>query len=302
MTLSAEQHAQRAKGIGASEIPAIAGLSPFTTPLDVYLRKLGLVESQESDQADLGNELEASIARAAAKRWGLSLAPSPGTLAHPQHPLVLATPDFLEEPDGALEVKNVGYRMMGRWTEGLPDYVESQVQVQLAVLGRPRGHVAALLGGRDLELFGVTADAETQGMLLEIAERFWCDHVARMVPPPVDGSDSARKFLERRWPKEERPIIPAPAEADQWADMLRDARARLESAEADKATAENKLKELIGDAAGLKGPQWQATWRAAKSGGVDYKGLVEELRPDPTLVDRYRRPGARRFLFTVKEK
>ena len=47
--------------------------------------------------------------------------------------------------------------------------------------------------------------------LLAIAGRFWRENVLAEVPPPIDGSDGARAYLERKHPRHLRPLRPAPA-------------------------------------------------------------------------------------------
>jgi predicted phage-related endonuclease len=66
----ASDPAERRLGIGGSDIPAILGLSPYKTALDVYLEKRGLwVDEFESEAAHWGNVMEPVLAREYARRY-----------------------------------------------------------------------------------------------------------------------------------------------------------------------------------------------------------------------------------------
>ena len=64
------------------------------------------------------------------------------------------------------------------------------------------------------------------------------------------------------------------------------------------------FKEAIGEKAGVVGEGWSATWKQNKSSQkVDYKLLLEALKPAVEVVDAYTRevPGARVFKFKTEE-
>ena len=56
---------ERRKGIGGSDVAAIIGLSPWTTPLDIYEQKLGIaLPSEETEAMYWGTALEPAIRQA----------------------------------------------------------------------------------------------------------------------------------------------------------------------------------------------------------------------------------------------
>ena len=64
------------------------------------------------------------------------------------------------------------------------------------------------------------------------------------------------------------------------------------------------FKEAIGEKAGVAGEGWSATWKQNKSSQkIDYKLLLEALKPAVEVVDAYTRevPGARVFKFKTEE-
>lgn len=236
------------------------------------------------------------------------------TLVHPDHPLVIATPDAIAMPrdgsDGAavlVEAKTAGSHMRREWGESgsaeLPQQYVAQVTWQLGAV-RGIGHaidradVAVLIGGDDFRSYPIAWDPELFALLLDVAERFWRDHVETDVPPALDGSDAAARYLASKFPREARPMLDATAEADELARDLAAAKREAKALDARVSADENRLRELIGDAEGMRGADWRATWMTPKSGSVDYKGLATRLGATPDLVREFTRPAARRFVFT----
>src|SRR5690606_28440496 len=85
----------RRKGIGGSEIAAIAGLSPFETPLSVYLRKIGeLPDKEETEAMYWGSVLENVIAEEYKRRHPeVRVRRVNAVLQHPEVPYFLANID-----------------------------------------------------------------------------------------------------------------------------------------------------------------------------------------------------------------
>ena len=211
MSLTKKQHAQRAQGIGASEIAVLVGLSRWSTPIEIWRRKLGIGESADvgSYARDLGVEIEEPIAAAWAKRAKKTIA-RVATLQHPEHPLALATPDrAVFSPDVAppkkrgpltdllgaeslLEVKSTNWRQAGEWgaegSDRIPTEYLCQAHWQGAVAGMSEVLFAVDVDKTRLRTYRVRVDLDFFGSLYDAAEKFWTDHVLARVPPPPDGS------------------------------------------------------------------------------------------------------------------
>ena len=313
MSLTAEQLAIRKHGLGSSEIAAVCGVNPFRKPIDVFLEKTGRAEPfEETPQTKLGQRLERQIAEIYAEERGCDL--TPGATVIGREPWMIATPDFLVGPVAerrVLECKNVGYRVAHHWPEGeMPEYVRIQNLWQQEVVGVHAGDVAALIGGRDFRIVDSPYDKDIVESLVEIGGAFWHDHVLKDIAPAVDGSDSWAAYIKARWPSDMTPPIEAGPDADEFARRLGIARAEMKWAEEERAEVENELKVLIGEAAGMRSELgWSISWRHSKSGGTDWKGVVESIRkcliiagPETVNLEArirdYERPGPRIFRFT----
>lgn len=313
MTLSAEQMAVRATGIGASDIGAVAGLSPYASPMDVWLVKRGLAEVPQTDAMARGHQLEPAVAsmyEAEHLAPGEALRHPAGTLRHPRYPWALATPDRLVVDPLAdatvrlVEIKAVGWRSARYWGaehDEVPPWYRAQIAWQMAVTGVEACDLAAFIGGEELRVYRIERDREMEAALLQIGRDFWrCVEEGR--EPAVDGSEAWRSYLEARFPSARQVLRAATPEADEIAARLADARARREAAEADAERAANELRALIGDAEGIEGRGWRATWKSPAKGTPRWKEIATALGADahPEVVSQHTAAPSRRFTFTER--
>lgn len=324
--LTDAQKARRRNGVGSSDIGSVAGLSPYAGPMDVWLVKRGLAEVPETDAMRLGHALEPVIAdlyeREHVERGddlhGLLLRPEDvwthsvdGTLAHPAEPWALATPDRVVSlydrrlhPAGRrlVEIKSVAWRSAHHWGDAhddVPPWYRAQVEWQMLVTGVPACDLVALIGGAELRVYRLERDAALGAMLLDLGRAFW-RLVERGEAPAVDASETWRRHLEARFPRAAGGVVAATRDHDEIAARLADARARKAAAEADEERAANELRAAIGDADGIVGEGWRATWKAPAKGAAQWKSIAMELGAEgrPEVVARHTAASARRFTFT----
>lgn len=269
MSLTDEQLALRQSGIGASEIGAIAGLNPWMSAHDVWLVKRGLATNAGSVHSRMGQRIEAAVAAEYTEDQGAELGHF-GTIVHPKHPWMMATPDAcVFGVRRIVEIKCVGWRLAHHWgsdADAIPEYYRPQVEWQLEVCDADECHVAAWIGGSDFRIYTIKRDRELAGILTEIGRKFWFDHVLTGTPPAVDGSEGARRMLDKLFPRNTKPMLPATPEIAEMAARLREAKALTERAEAEQAAAQNRIIEALGEAEGVAAPDFKITYRADKAG------------------------------------
>lgn len=299
---------ERKTGIGGSDIAAIAGVSPYAGPLDVYLDKLGFASRKEETLAmKLGTRLEPIIGELYQEQTGRELVEAELT-RHPLFPWALGTPDRLVRgAEMGVEFKTAGIRSAAQWGEGEdaapPRYIV-QCQWYMAITGYRRWDLAVLIGGQDFRIYPLMEDPQLQSHLLEIGGRFWREHILSQTPPPVDGSPAWGELVARTYRTHSEEMIGETPTAREWATRLATARVALREAEERERLAMTQLKELIGPHAGIQGDGWSVTWKKTKDSTVtDWKALAQTLHPKPELVQQFSttKEGARRFLFTAKE-
>ena len=321
--LSSEQLQQRLRTIGASEVSAVVGVSPWQGAADIWCRKATgdngefppLVPAEQDPPGVLGprtvgNEVEASTARL----YGLChpelrLEPS-GTLVHPDYPWASATPDRLCYPiiDGAevvaplhgLEAKAVGWRVADHWDDGLPDYVACQCHWSMFVTNLPRWDAAALLGTEFRGPFVLSRDEDLIVSLVDVCGAFWRDNVLAHVPPAPSNASEAIRLVGARFRRSTERVLDVGADAVVASLIEEYASASVRAKEADERKKEvaAKLCERIGDASAMTGPWGKFSWPTI-AGAVSWKSVAEELasgRNIEAVVARhrgaeYRKPG-----------
>ena len=83
----------------------------------------------------------------------------------------------------------------------MPEYVQCQVQHQLAVTGKTAADVCVLICGQEIKIHRIERDELVIKQLIELERQFW-QYVIDDIPPPVDGSDSSSLALQCLYPKD----------------------------------------------------------------------------------------------------
>lgn len=189
----------RKKGLGASDAPIIMGVSPWKTPLQLYLEKTGQVEPEPAGwAADRGNRLE-PIAR---KAYETLRANDVGPLKFPAQTfesgayLRASLDGFNKELNRGLEIKCIGKATYEMALNGeIPIYYYWQIQHQLHVTGAELiDYCVYYVAKGDDEATGkvcVITQRPNQGDMtryLKKAHDFWrC--IQTKTPPPLTDAD-----------------------------------------------------------------------------------------------------------------
>lgn len=292
MTLTAEQTSIRSRGVGSSEIGAVAGVNPYQSIHDVWLTKRGLATFTGNLATRMGSMIEDAIVHEYCDMMRAEGEPHETanfrtTFRHPDEPWILASPDRLVFGKRRLvEAKNVGYRSMFSWgtdTDALPDSYRCQVEWQMGVcdavsrLGMTTEpepmdtHVVAWLGGCDMRVYRVQRNPQLWSALVEQARVFWHDNVLANVPPEVDGSKGAERMVKAIYGESWKPLEPANDVESELAAALREARKEFDRVEREERELETRLKASIGHREGLMGRGWKITWKTQKDGKRPFK-------------------------------
>lgn len=267
---------ERKKGIGGSDVAAILGLSPWKSPLEVYLDKTDEedVEDRDNEYMLWGTVLEDDVAREAARRLGLEVRRVNQTLVHNDAPWRMANidrrivdpgsdllamewvPDALKREDRrirmGMECKCVNAFQAKDWMdEGIPLLYQAQCQWYLHVTGWDMWIMAALFGGNHLGMWNVLPDPEAQEALVEKVDAFWHDHVEARVPPEPGPSDADAKLVAKLYPRndpgKEVPYEDHARDIDHWRRVYLQTNAEINSLESDKQEAANRIKHIMRD-------------------------------------------------------
>ena len=261
--ITEEQRRDRRSSIGGSDAPAVVGLSPWKTALELYLEKTGEVEPPvlDSEYVYWGNIHEEGIARAYADRMDYKVQRVNDTLVHPTLPFITANLDRrVVAHEGGLrigfEAKSVGeYSFRNQeWGEEGTDQVPGHVMIQcmhyLGVTDWDRWDVGALVGGNRLMVYHIHPDATVIETLTDLEKEFW-GHVERADPPPADFKHpSTARLIERMYPGTSGEVVFLHEDMYQKAhEDLEEVKARLKKLEIEKKELTTMLRARIADAA-----------------------------------------------------
>lgn len=301
--------AVRQQGIGSSDAAAAVGLNPYKSQLELWLEKTGrndlLPKADPHDEESpmyWGNLLEPIVAAHYTKRTGNRVRRINAVLQHPDPSLSWMLANIDREVTGSnevqiLECKTAGINGARLWKEGVPEYVQLQVQHQLAVTGKAAADVAVLLGGQHLEIHRIARDETMIARLIQLEREFW-RYVEADTPPLADGSASAELALRCLYPQESGSTVDFSHDrtlSATFADLV-SVRQTLTSFETLEAKLKQTIQQAMGEASKALFETGCITWKKAKDGsGID---LARLLKDQPELAQRYAitKPGSRRFL------
>ena len=231
----------RRQGIGSSDAAAICGLNPWSSPTAVYASKIGAFEDEaDSEAAYWGLAIEPLVAERFASETGRSVKLAGELLRSKALPWQLATLDAtqtdpMKPGPGVLEIKCTSLR--SRWDEGVPDFVEVQVQHQLAVTGYEWASVGVLFGGREFFWADIERNESYIAGLTQIEAAFWESVLKGEPPQKVDGSEATERALKALYPSDKDEVIRLDGE---WTTAFED----LKEFKADKADLEKQIRAL----------------------------------------------------------
>lgn len=303
MGISSEQALARQRAIGSSDIPAILGLNPRRGALEVYASKVFDLEPDETGEAArLGNRFESAILEEAADRLGVRI--SQNVHAQGPEPYLAANLDAVVVPDRrqAMEAKfsSLAHLFQEPGTDQIPEWVLVQTAYQMGCLPSVElVYVPVLVpryGRVREEIYEAPRNADLVEIVLEVARKFWREHVEPRVPPPptVGLGESALGVLKRARRQPASVAVVAPELAAEY----RQACATAKLAGDVKARAQAALLAAGGEAEALDFGDGKKIYTYYEYGraSIDLKKLLED---HPELEQQYSYRSAYRSLKLV---
>ena len=269
----------RDKGIGASDAPAILGISPWKSALQLYTEKIGLAahDKAETDYLLWGLRLEPVMRKAYEEETGRVTVGNGGYVIyrHPLHPWMFCTPDAFvvdrEKGKGVLELKNAAWFKRSDWQDGAPLMYQVQVQHQLAVTGLPWGAIAVLIGGNAFFQYDIQRDDQFIESLIEYEAEFW-HRTCRGEAPDPDASKSAADALGIIFKDARAERIALPSSVLDWDAQLERGKKISEQGETLEREAENFIKLALGNAVeGVLPNGVVYSWKTQTRAGKPYR-------------------------------
>lgn len=191
--------------IGGSDAAALLGLSPWSTPLQVFADKQGMglprvTDPNQAQQFFFGNAVENAIAEGVARFHGIKARRFSGLLrAKRPRSFMGGHIDFLVDADSSgiptfLECKNIrfageewGDHTLDRDGSGkIPRYYLAQCDHYMYVMDSNHCYLAALIGGCELRVYLILRSPLREAILLEAEDDLW--HRLQEDDPPIGKS------------------------------------------------------------------------------------------------------------------
>ena len=297
----------RKGGIGSSDAAAAAGLNPYKSQLELWMEKTGRAaangEAPDTDSPMFwGTLLEPYVAAAYQQKTGRKVRKVNAVLQHPTFNFMLANVD--REIVGSAEVQILECKTAGEfgsrlWRDGVPEYVQLQVQHQLAVTGKAAADLAVLLCGQELQIHRIPRDDEIIARLTVLETRFW-EYVETDTPPPADGSESAARALRQLYPGNSTTLDFSQDEAlSQVFTSLAALKTEMEIKGKHAEEHKQVLQQAMGDASRAIFAGGEVSFKRSKDGtSLDTKRLAAD-HPELTAHYTVTRPGSRRFVLSL---
>lgn len=248
--------AARTTGIGASEMPAVLGVSPWNSALELYAEKIGAAPREDLSESEIvqwGHRLEPVIVTAYVERSGRWAERDGHLLRSTEHPWALCTLDArtCEPPrDQAapwpLEVKTTSAYRADDWVDGPPDVYLVQIQHQMLVTGAELATIACLIGGQRLVWCDVPRDEQLIRKIVYHGALFW-ERVQRREAPDPTGPGAA-KVLRSLYPIDDGRCVELATDLLDTVDELEALKAEQKRLDSAREALEAKLMGAMGEA------------------------------------------------------
>ena len=288
----------RKKGIGGSDASVVCGINRYRSPIELWMDKTNQIPYQEAGEAAYwGTQLEALVRAEFTKRTGIEVNPANQLLQSEEHPFMLANLDgeCMHPTYGkcVFEAKTASAYKAGEWDDAIPDEYMLQVQHYMAVTGYMGTYIAVLIGGNTFRWKFIERDEALISMLIQLESAFW-KQVQELVPPAMDGSEAAAKFLSERFPNSvAKSKIELPEPALELIRQYEIACDHVNQYAEKKQEAENMLKNMLGNNEIGIADDRVVTWKSVEQERLDGKTLKIE---HPTLYKKYaNKTSYRRF-------
>ncbi|WP_445153265.1 YqaJ viral recombinase family nuclease [Enterobacter hormaechei] len=273
----------RTKYLGGSDVAGILGISPWRTPLEVYLDKvqprIKPVDPSKQKVFTRGQRMEPYVIDLLSEETGLEIIHRGNRYIHRDYGFIAAEIDAEAATGENIEIKTVSPFKAKEWgevqTDAIPVHYTAQAMHGLMVTEKQVCVFGVLIGGDDFRIYRVERDEETIQAILEKEVSFW-DRVINLNPPEATTVSDISLMFE----KDAGSSIEADGKALALFNDLRDMKSRCKSLEAEIAVSEEKLKlyMLEHSILTLDGKPI-CTWKSQVSSRFDQK-LFQVEHPD----------------------
>jgi predicted phage-related endonuclease len=189
----------RARNVTASEVYALLGHHPYTSPTKIYDRLMtpAMDTHQQSEAMAIGVFMEPYVARYAARKLGLRVRAATRSIEYPGPVNLCATPDYYVLGQRMLMEVKVSSIMYGWNEDDLHPHYEYQARAQLACSRRDVCIIVALVGSTFYHV-EIVRDLQKERMMLDAVDKFWYSHVMTGIRPEPEQPKPLRATVKAK--------------------------------------------------------------------------------------------------------
>lgn len=283
---------ERKLGIGGSDIAPIMGLSPYSTPLDVYRDKMNpaVIYEEESEDLKRGARVEKYILQEYSEVNNCSLETNLLPFIDPNYPFMRGNVDAKVVGENVIVEAKSTKCPIAKWEEGIPEYYRTQVAYYAMLTNAERVDVPVLFSNWQYACFTYWRDLEYEARIRQAVIDFWNNHILAGIPP----APSNPAELQEVYPKlESAKIIKADSAIREKVNIWQETSLRRRELEKQEEKLKIEIQNYMGDAGILDAGFCKVALKERTATRLDTGALKQEM---PQLYREYSNDNTYRIL------
>ncbi len=303
---------ERKKSLGGSDMGAILGMNPYSSPYTVWAEKTGKLPPFEGNEwTRLGNDLEGYVAQRFTEASGLKVSVDKATWRNSKYPHLHANIDRkVVGKRAGVECKLTSELNAKKYKDGeFPDRFYAQCCEYLLVTEYDRWYLTVLIYGKGIKIYQMTRikddvipewceasvyvdDAELESLAMA-SEHFWEDHVLTNIPPMADGTDSTSKTITTIYPESNGDTVNLMAYENDMHQYM-SLGELIDNMKGQREEIANRIKAFMGEVGRGESNKFKVTWSSSIRSTFDHKRFAQE-HPTMDLTGYYKSTPTRTF-------
>jgi putative phage-type endonuclease len=283
---------ERKLGIGGSDIAPIMGLSPYSTPLDVYRDKMNpaVIYEEESEDLKRGARVEKYILQEYCEASNCSLEINLAPVIDLKYPFMRGNVDAKVVGENVIVEAKSTKCPIAKWEEGIPEYYRTQVAYYAMLTNAERVDVPVLFSNWQYACFTYWRDLEYEARIRQAVIDFWNNHIVAGIPP----APSNPAELQEVYPKlETAKTIKADSGIREKVNLWQEISLRRRELEKQEEKLKIEIQNFMGDAGILDAGFCKVALKERTATRLDTGALKEAM---PELYREYSNDNTYRIL------
>ena len=283
---------ERKLGIGGSDIAPIMGLSPWSTPLDVYRDKMNpaVIYEEESEDLKRGARVEKYILQEYCEVNNCSLETNLPPVIDPKYPFMRGNVDAKVLGENVIVEAKSTKCPIAKWEEGIPEYYRTQVAYYAMLTNAERVDVPVLFSNWQYACFTYWRDLEYEARIRQAVIDFWNNHIVAGIPP----APSNPAELQEVYPKlESAKTIKADSGIREKISIWQEAAIKRRELEKQEEKLKIEIQNFMGEAGILDAGFCKVALKERTMSRLDTGALKQEM---PELYKEYSNDNTYRIL------